>query len=227
MTDLEAIGKACFALHARMTARLLSRVYDAAMRPADLRLAQFGLLGAIAHGTTASETALAERLGLERTTLVRNLKLLEEKGWIEPVAGDGRGVRHRLTEAGREKFESAIPLWEAAQRRIEDSSARSSPTTPALPCGRCARRAAEPMATPALTLQLLAWIAARPPDLWRDDGGLAHHLPAADDLGRRRQRRPRLRRPRRFHAGRPRPRDGQRAGAARRKPRACFVSVPH
>jgi DNA-binding MarR family transcriptional regulator len=120
MTELEAIGNACFALHARMTARLLSRVYDAAMRPADLRLAQFGLLGAIAHGTATSETALAERLGLERTTLVRNLKLLTEKGWIEPIPGDGRGVRHRLTETGREKLESAIPHWEAAQRRIEE-----------------------------------------------------------------------------------------------------------
>jgi DNA-binding MarR family transcriptional regulator len=127
MTDLEEIGKACFALHARMTARLLSRVYDAAMRPADLRLAQFGLLGAIAHGSNPSETALAERLGLERTTLVRNLKLLTEKGWIEPLSGDGRGVRHRLTEAGREKLESAIPLWEAAQRRIEDKLGEVEP----------------------------------------------------------------------------------------------------
>src|SRR5918912_3286841 len=109
MTDLEAIGKACFALHARMTARLLSRAYDAAMRPADLRLAQFGLLGAIAHGSATSETALAERLGLERTTLVRNVKLLEEKGWIEPIPGRGRGVRHRLTEAGRAETPRAGP----------------------------------------------------------------------------------------------------------------------
>jgi DNA-binding MarR family transcriptional regulator len=127
MTDLEAIGKACFALHARMTARLLSRAYDAAMRPADLRLAQFGLLGAIAHGSATSETALAERLGLERTTLVRNLKLLIEKGWIEPISSDGRGVRHRLTEAGREKLEGAIPLWEEAQRRIEEKLAPVEP----------------------------------------------------------------------------------------------------
>jgi DNA-binding MarR family transcriptional regulator len=127
MTDLEVIGKACFALHARMTARLLSRVYDAAMRPADLRLAQFGLLGAIAHGSATSETALAERLGFERTTLVRNLKLLEEKGWIEPIAGDGRGVRHRLTAAGRDKLESAVPLWEAAQRRIEEKLGEVDP----------------------------------------------------------------------------------------------------
>ena len=73
MTDLEAIGKTCFALHARMTARLLSRTYEAALRPLGLKLPQFGILGAIGHGTTASETVLAGKLGLERTTLVRNL----------------------------------------------------------------------------------------------------------------------------------------------------------
>ena len=55
MTDLEAIGKACFALHARMTARLLSRVYDGALRPIGLKLPQFGILGAIGHGTPVSE----------------------------------------------------------------------------------------------------------------------------------------------------------------------------
>src|SRR5215218_588049 len=77
--DLAAIGRACFALHARMTARLLTRVYDAAVRPTGLRFAQFGLLGAIAHGSATSQTALADRLGLERTTLVRNLKFLEQK----------------------------------------------------------------------------------------------------------------------------------------------------
>src|SRR4051812_31858771 len=85
-TDLAAIGRACFALNARMTARLLTRVYDAAVRPSGLRFAQFGLLGAIAHGRSTSETALADRLAIERRPLVRNLKCLEEKGWIEPAA---------------------------------------------------------------------------------------------------------------------------------------------
>jgi hypothetical protein len=78
--DLEAIGQACFALHARMTARLLSRAYEAAMRPSGLTVAQFGLLGTIGHGGTMSETSLAEGLGLERTTLIRNLRILTEKG---------------------------------------------------------------------------------------------------------------------------------------------------
>jgi DNA-binding MarR family transcriptional regulator len=119
MTDLEAIGKTCFALHARMTARLLSRTYEAALRPLGLKLPQFGILGAIGHGTTASETVLAGRLGLERTTLVRNLKVLAENGWIEPVTGDGRGLRHRLTPAGQAILEAAIPLWQNAQDQLE------------------------------------------------------------------------------------------------------------
>jgi len=119
MTDLEAIGKACFALHARMTARLLSRVYDAALRPAGLKLPQFGILGAIGHNAAISETVLAERLGLERTTLVRNLKTLVDKGWIAPEPADGRGLRHRLTPAGEAALSAAIPLWEEAQAEIE------------------------------------------------------------------------------------------------------------
>ena len=117
--DLAAIGRACFALHARMTARLLTRVYDAAVRPTGLRFAQFGLLGAIAHGSATSQTSLADRLGLERTTLVRNLKFLEQKGWIEATPGGGRGLAHRLTPAGRDILARAIPLWERAQADIE------------------------------------------------------------------------------------------------------------
>ena len=66
-----------------------------------------------------SETVLAERLGLERTTLVRNLKILAQNGWIEPIAGNGRGLRHRLTPAGQAILEAAIPLWQQAQDRLE------------------------------------------------------------------------------------------------------------
>ena len=119
MTDLEAIGRTCFALHARMTARLLSRTYEAALHPLGLKLPQFGILGAIGHGTTASETVLADRLGLERTTLVRNLKVLTQNGWIEPIPGNGRGLRHRLTPAGQAILEAAIPLWQQAQGQLE------------------------------------------------------------------------------------------------------------
>jgi len=126
MTDLEAIGRTCFALHARMTARLLSRTYEAALRPLGLKLPQFGILGAVGHGATVSETVLAERLGLERTTLVRNLKILAQKGWIEPVAGNGRGLRHRLTPTGQALLDAAIPLWRPRFPRAGAKSLRPS-----------------------------------------------------------------------------------------------------
>jgi DNA-binding MarR family transcriptional regulator len=143
MTDLEAIGKTCFALHARMTARLLSRTYEAALRPLGLKLPQFGILGAIGHGTTASETVLADRLGLERTTLVRNLKVLAENGWIEPVTGDGRGLRHRLTPAGQAILEAAIPLWQNAQDQLE-AKLKDTDAEEARKAMRALRRAAYP-----------------------------------------------------------------------------------
>ena len=143
MTDLEAIGKTCFALHARMTARLLSRTYEAALRPLGLKLPQFGILGAIGHGTTASETVLADRLGLERTTLVRNLKVLAENGWIEPVTGDGRGLRHRLTPAGQAILEAAIPLWQNTQDQLE-AKLKDTDAEEARRAMRALRRAAYP-----------------------------------------------------------------------------------
>lgn len=127
MTDIEAIGRVCFALHARMTARLLTRAYDSALRPLGLKVPQFGILGAINHGADISETALADRLGLERTTLVRNLKVLADKGWIEPVPCAGRGLRHRLTPRGEATLEKAAPLWRSAQERIEANLAGVEP----------------------------------------------------------------------------------------------------
>jgi DNA-binding MarR family transcriptional regulator len=143
MTDLEAIGKACFALHARMTARILSRSYDAALRPLGLKVPQFGILGAIGHGAAISETALADRLGLERTTLVRNLKVLAEKGWVEVAPGDGRSLRHRLTPAGQALLDAAIPLWRQAQDDLEARLAGTDPDT-ARHTLRALRKAAYP-----------------------------------------------------------------------------------
>jgi DNA-binding MarR family transcriptional regulator len=60
--------------------------------------------------------ALAEFLGLERTTLTRGAALLEAKGWIRTGISDDRRARPlRLTAAGRRKLESAYPAWKSAQ----------------------------------------------------------------------------------------------------------------
>ena len=100
-----------------MTARLLSRTYEAALRPLGLKLPQFGILGRHrpwSDDGRQSETVLAERLGLERTTLVRNLKLLDPERldraysgrWprsaaqADPIRASHSGSRHSALAAG-------------------------------------------------------------------------------------------------------------------------------
>ncbi|MFC0282835.1 MarR family winged helix-turn-helix transcriptional regulator [Camelimonas abortus] len=108
----------CACLEARMTARALTRMYDAALRPARLKATQYSLLAALERGAAGSISALAEALALERTSLTRNLRLLETAGLIAPRPGGGRAVGYALTEAGRAALAQATPLWRKAQARV-------------------------------------------------------------------------------------------------------------
>jgi len=66
---------------------------------------------------------LANKLGLERTTLTRGAALLERNGWVEAKSSDdGRERLLQLTNAGRRKLEAAYPAWKAAQ----DSAGKKS-----------------------------------------------------------------------------------------------------
>lgn len=119
--ELEAeVRENCAALRARMAARKLTRAYDKALKPAGLKITQFTLLIAIAEGRAKSMTALADILALERSSLVRNVKLLEDEGLIEAApTGEGRSLGLALTKAGRKKLTQALPLWRKAQDDVE------------------------------------------------------------------------------------------------------------
>ncbi len=112
----------CAALRVRMAARKLTRLYDKALRPVGLKITQFTLLIAVEEGRMTSLSALADLLALERSSLVRNVRLLEEAGLIESVpTGEGRSLGLKLTRAGRRKLTEALPLWNKAQTSIEKS----------------------------------------------------------------------------------------------------------
>lgn len=121
--SLEAeVRENCATLRARMAARKLTRLYDRALRPAGLKITQFTLLIAVAEGKVRSLTALADMLALERSSLVRNVKLLEDDGLLESApSGEGRSLGLRLTKAGRKKLTQALPLWREAQMQVEAS----------------------------------------------------------------------------------------------------------
>ncbi|MGF1528944.1 MAG: MarR family winged helix-turn-helix transcriptional regulator [Candidatus Competibacterales bacterium] len=117
MADLNTIAQTCLAARVRRSSRALTRRYDRALAPLDLRITQFSVL--VAAGLAREDmsiTDLAETLGLERSSLSRNLAPLERRGLI--ALGPERQHRARsiqLTDAGRLLLDRAIPVWESVQ----------------------------------------------------------------------------------------------------------------
>jgi DNA-binding MarR family transcriptional regulator len=67
------------------------------------------------------QAALGQLLGMDKTTLSRNLKVLREKGWVESVAGkDARRRCVSLTAEGRVRLREAKPAWRRAGERFRE-----------------------------------------------------------------------------------------------------------
>jgi len=110
----------CVSNNLHKTARAVSRIYAEEMRPAGLARSQFAILGNLDHNGPMAITELANRLYMERTTLTRNLKPLEQAGLVVRVvdAADARVKRVAITVAGRRKLKQARGLWRKAQARM-------------------------------------------------------------------------------------------------------------
>lgn len=110
----------CMGMHVRRAARLLTAYYDEYLGPAGIRGTQFTLLNEIYLNPSIPIGRLAERLGVDRTTLNRNLNLLERKNLIESNAGEDLRMRILLlTPEGEKALENALPLWQLAQLQVE------------------------------------------------------------------------------------------------------------
>ena len=113
--ELEEMSRcACLAL--RRTARIITQFYDAALRPHGLRATQFPILVAASQREVAPLAALAEKLGMERTTLLRNVRPLARRELVEVSTPAGsRRTEIRITPAGRALLARAYPAWKRAQ----------------------------------------------------------------------------------------------------------------
>jgi len=112
----------CLCFRARRVSRALTRKYDDALRPLGIQATQLTLLNAIAlSGEDGGPmSATAEMLGLDGTTLSRNLQPLEKAGLVRVGRDpDDRRVRIALlTPAGRRLIQQALPLWKRAHRQV-------------------------------------------------------------------------------------------------------------
>ncbi len=107
----------CVCLEMNRAARALTARYDAALAPHNLTSGQFSLLNALEQMAQGSMGQLAGVIGLDRTTLTRNLAPMRAAGLIGPAAsGDARLRAWQATAAGRARLAAARPAWEAAHR---------------------------------------------------------------------------------------------------------------
>jgi DNA-binding MarR family transcriptional regulator len=118
--DARALVETCPGALARLAARRITQFLDQELAATGISAAQLALMAQIAAAEDDTLGALAERSGLEQSTLSRNLRTLENAGLIE-IAAVESDLRRRaawLTETGARKLEAALPLWRKAQAKL-------------------------------------------------------------------------------------------------------------
>ena len=109
---------ACSAL--RRASRAVTQHYEKHFRGSGLRATQFTILATLAQTGPLSISELSDQLGLDRTTLSRNLRLIEDKGWIAALGHDDQRVRKMaLTPKGMRKASAALAFWKRADASVE------------------------------------------------------------------------------------------------------------
>src|SRR3954469_18456579 len=116
---IDMVAGECVAVRLRMLNRVITNIYDNALRPLDLKVSQMNILVAAAKMGTARPADVCRYLHLDVSTLSRNVERMKARGWVEVVPyKDGRSQPFQLTPKGRKLLERAVPAWREAQREV-------------------------------------------------------------------------------------------------------------
>jgi len=123
-TDAKEVGRLiaseCLSVRVRRLGRVVTRIYDAALAPHGISAAQLNLLAAVAVGEGVRPADLTRLLDLEKSTLSRDLKRMEQLGWVRSRETLPRGgLFVTLTAAGSRLLAEVRPSWEKAQAAAE------------------------------------------------------------------------------------------------------------
>ena len=119
--DARAAAQQCACWASRLAARRITNFLEERMQDSGLSIAQFGLVAQIAAAPDDTLGALADRTGLDQSTLSRNLRALDTLGFVEiAIAEDDQRRRAVwLTEEGARRLQAAIPVWRDAHAALE------------------------------------------------------------------------------------------------------------
>ena len=120
-SSIDTISKTCIAVRLRLLNRVVTNLYDDALRPLGLKVSQLNILIVTAKLGLARPAQVCDILQLDASTLSRNVERMRAQGWLEAVPDeDARAQPFRLTPHGRRLIEKAVPAWEDAQRQARD-----------------------------------------------------------------------------------------------------------
>jgi DNA-binding MarR family transcriptional regulator len=119
----QSVRRSCLCLRVQRASRAIGRHFDAALRPVGLNNWQFTLLMSLNQSPAPSVNELADQLVMDRTTMTKNLRVLEQRELLAICrdVADGRVKRILLTEAGRDLLMQAMSHWRAANDSVKAS----------------------------------------------------------------------------------------------------------
>lgn len=123
-SDPPDLGCACATV--RRVARQVTKLYDDQLRGVGIEAAQFALLSTLKRHGPCSQATLGRPHALDKTTVSRNLRILERNGWITAVPTTDRRERHvGLTVEGERRRARAAVEWKTAQRGLRAAMSAS------------------------------------------------------------------------------------------------------
>ena len=113
---IDRIASDCIAVRVRLINRVVTAIYDEALRPLGIRVSQANILVAVVRRGDARPADICRLLRIEKSTLSRDVEVLKGRGWLEsdPPAG-GRNQVLRVTASGLDLLARSRPAWETAQ----------------------------------------------------------------------------------------------------------------
>jgi DNA-binding MarR family transcriptional regulator len=121
-TPWDCIARDCIAVRLRLVNRVITNVYDEALRPFGLKVSQMNILVVAAKLGVARPADVCEILQMDTSTLSRNVERMRTKGWLVTVADaeDARAQPFRITTAGKKLLERVVPQWKRAQKKATE-----------------------------------------------------------------------------------------------------------
>jgi DNA-binding MarR family transcriptional regulator len=120
MKALTMNDEVCLCTGLRQAAHAMTEIYDEALAPSGLKITMFRVIRRLSEAGEPTISDLAKIVALNRSSLGRNLKVLEREQLVTFVGGeDERSKVVQLTRKGKVALTTAMPLWMDVQTRMK------------------------------------------------------------------------------------------------------------